>query len=57
MKIINKDVREAIKRLRLYLRRIEYDLAAGTRGELLTDLALLSEASNRAWHLISSDEQ
>jgi hypothetical protein len=57
MKIINKDVREAIQRLRLYLRQIEYDLAAGDRHQMLSDLAELGEIANRTWHLISSGEQ
>jgi len=56
-KLINEDVKLALARLRLVLRRLEQDLAAGDYWRAQADLLELSETANRTWHLMSEPQK
>lgn len=55
--LINRDIRTEVERLRVCLRRIEQDLAAGNRWQVLSGLLELGELSNRTYHLLNCEEK
>ena len=47
-------VQVSLGRLRLYLQRLERDLAAGDRKQALSDCAEISEIARRLWDTIAA---
>jgi hypothetical protein len=50
-------IQVSLGRLRLYLERLERDVATGDRSQALADCAETSEISRRLWDVMSAEKE
>jgi hypothetical protein len=50
---VNSQIQTSLQRLRLYLERVERDLAAGDRNRALANVAELAEIARRLWNSLA----
>ena len=54
---VNTQIQTSLRLLRLYMQRVERDLASGDRNQALANLAELNEIARRLWtNLVSTVE-